>query len=406
MKSEYILLSFIALAMAIYPVYMFQAFALSPSFPRQQIEDGDGDWYWFSQATEGKEKRSISTEDMENLTGDIIGDIRSVSYVSDGKTLNVTFWLTSPFDNIPPPKDHRPSYNVVIDPNPEVGSNSGYISRMTWDNDIKRWITIFGETSGETPNEQIRVLETNNYTAFNKSSNTTDDLFEPGRGYNVFLSVNLASLNYPTNYRMIFYISDWLESEDPSRPLIGQFTGIRVFDYTNTVHLPSPQFTIFASPVSTNITQGENKNIRIGIQSLQPVASFRNDQPNIKFFSNNTDGIKFDFAPSQATIVPFTKTATSELNIHVPKNAIADVHTIPIFATVSFPSEFFGNPSENITTSLDLTIAVKEPLPWYEILRQGLSDWTEPLTVIPTTIVSIITGLLGLGIGTKLKKKK
>jgi hypothetical protein len=91
----------------------------SPSFVRQEIIDSSGDWiFWKGSSSSPSNKTQLNThegnivevEKADNPSECEIGkdgnyipppDIQSVSYISDGKKLNATVWLTSPFEEPP-----------------------------------------------------------------------------------------------------------------------------------------------------------------------------------------------------------------------------------------------------------------------------------------------------------------
>ena len=95
------------------PTIVQQSFANSPSFVRQEIIDAPYDWFfWRGSSNESSQVYSHDgnlvevgkAKDMpECKTGKefVSPDIRSVSYISNGKTLNATVWLTSPFEEPP-----------------------------------------------------------------------------------------------------------------------------------------------------------------------------------------------------------------------------------------------------------------------------------------------------------------
>ena len=91
-------------------------FAESPSFVRQEIIDDSGDWNFWSGPSDSSNKIQRDTQsgnivevDRANSSeqcqisddNNLSPDIQSVSYVSDGKTLNATVWLTSQFEEPP-----------------------------------------------------------------------------------------------------------------------------------------------------------------------------------------------------------------------------------------------------------------------------------------------------------------
>jgi hypothetical protein len=75
----------------------------APSFTLREITDPISDWILSKGALLKSSKGNSST------------DISSVSYSSNGKTLNATLWLSSPFDN--KPASHVINYGLIIDTN-------------------------------------------------------------------------------------------------------------------------------------------------------------------------------------------------------------------------------------------------------------------------------------------------
>jgi hypothetical protein len=95
------------------PGMVQMVFAQSPSFVRQEIIDDSSDWLFWKGASSNKIQLNIHDGNMvevdradgssecgidENF---IAPDIQSVSYVSDGKNLTATVWLTSQFKEPP-----------------------------------------------------------------------------------------------------------------------------------------------------------------------------------------------------------------------------------------------------------------------------------------------------------------
>ena len=89
-----------------------QVNADSPSFVRQEIKDGKEDWELWKGSVDTfnittHDDNSVSLDMASNLSdckvnGRFISpDIESISYMSDGKTLNGTIWLTAPFRESP-----------------------------------------------------------------------------------------------------------------------------------------------------------------------------------------------------------------------------------------------------------------------------------------------------------------
>jgi hypothetical protein len=100
-------------------------YADSPLFVRQEVKDGKEDWeLWkgslhsFNITTHNG--NPVSLDMAKNLSyckinGKFISpDIESISYMSDGKTLNGTIWLTGPFRE-PPVNDTIDTYQEAMD---------------------------------------------------------------------------------------------------------------------------------------------------------------------------------------------------------------------------------------------------------------------------------------------------
>lgn len=98
---------------------LFQnVFAASPSFPRQEITNPLGHWSFmkepFNETTlrthNGTQLRIETAKNILECKMDNgsfpFPDIKSVTFISDGKTLNSTVWLTSPIRE-PPLNDTR-----------------------------------------------------------------------------------------------------------------------------------------------------------------------------------------------------------------------------------------------------------------------------------------------------------
>src|SRR5919109_4883300 len=87
----------------------------SPSFVRQEINDGTNDWIL---ATSNKLLEAQNVSECAEWNPSLkqysfpSPDIQSVSYISDGKTLNATLWLSDKFAKTPLPiKDSQGSSN-------------------------------------------------------------------------------------------------------------------------------------------------------------------------------------------------------------------------------------------------------------------------------------------------------
>jgi hypothetical protein len=358
--------------------------ALSPSFIRHEVIDSGNDWIY---------SRALPTQVMQKIfANNTIGRIESVTYISDGKTLNATFWLSSPFNMIKP-FNHSPSYCMLIDADDDLKTGllgEDYRSCIIWFADINEWRWIFAELSA---NNEQRVLDRKvNYTGF----------FEKRNPNHISLSVDLSKMNYPSQYRIIFFMDDEITYPNHTQPSQTNST-LKISDYVNTVLIPPPRFTLSTSPSSIEMRQGEQKKIQLQINSTNPFGNVKDIEPHVRLYgANQTDGIKLNFNPD-VLYMPADGLATSELQIYVPPNATTRPHTFIITANISFPTQFFGQRTESITQTTAPTITVLDSLTISQQYRNWLSEWFNPLTGAYSTVSTIINGILGWMV---LKKKK
>jgi hypothetical protein len=125
-KVPYIMLNMMLIVglQLYHPLLYKQSYSESPSFVRQEIKDAKEDWQLWNGALHSfnvttHDGKSV-TIDMANKMSDckingqfISPDIESVSYKSDGKTLDGTIWLTAPFME-PPINDTIDTYQEEL----------------------------------------------------------------------------------------------------------------------------------------------------------------------------------------------------------------------------------------------------------------------------------------------------
>lgn len=112
-KSRSLTMLVLTIVVLVYQPVTEEIFSLSPAFERQEIKDVAGDWYLEPAAPtnvmevqdhDGKifhVKVATNISQCRDTDGFPFPDIAGVSYFSDGKSLNGTYWLTSPI--IEPP---------------------------------------------------------------------------------------------------------------------------------------------------------------------------------------------------------------------------------------------------------------------------------------------------------------
>ena len=139
-------------------------------------------------------------------------------------------------------------------------------------------------------------------------------------------SLNLSKLNFPDQYSLVFFVADSYESRNNN-------CSITLFDMTDEVHIPPPDFTFLTTPVSVSLRPGENQNMELLIKN-------NNSKLNsfVVLFTNETKGVNVDFIPNM-TSVPHSPLATSLMKIEAEKSAIPRPYTVAINANFTFPTE-------------------------------------------------------------------
>lgn len=389
------------------------SFATSPSFVRQEIYDGDQEWTFYNITEKGK-PQTFDRDDMGELTGSFVGHINSVSYVSDGETFNTTFFLSTPFNNTINSKlNNTPAYYVYIDSdlNSKTGYNGiDYIQGLIWDEKTKSWKVQLNETSYKPTrlNKVQRVIDEYNYTQNTKGNNY------------VFLSLNLKLLNYPPQYRIIFFAQDDITNKTSGK-IEHIFDSIRLFDSLNTVIIPSPEFKISTTPSEIKLSNIVNsRSVDITMNSTKSFSSLHGLLPQINFETNypcSSDGkiksnykISLCFTPNPVNISSDGFGFTSS-TIKISPALSEGTQIIPITANISYPSDSLlsplnnaePNPIQKIKQIIYLSIVVESPL---EQFKDWLDDILNPIAAGVTTIIGVTTAIVGALAGLKIRKKK
>lgn len=294
--------------------------ASSPSFELQELINENRQWVQtYGNSTEGL-KTSYT-------------DILSVNYISDGKTLNTTFWLYSGFSNssaaydeiynTSDPYDNQSSaklsYGILIDA--DANTKTGY-NGADYD--------FYAELSEGKLNVYLyQLASTGGYKLVGSKSNLTISLAESpvGPGY-INLNLDLTSISSPSEYNLLFYSAESLGSNE-------------VRQFTNWVTIPPPSLEISTSPNDITIRQGEEQMIPARIKST---SGFSNDVINI------TLGVTNNFNSKYNDYVVGSSFNSSEFDVHiqrnqpplikigVPKQTPLGIYTIPLIVTIREPS--------------------------------------------------------------------
>jgi hypothetical protein len=373
----------------------YASFAISPSFVRQEIQDGHKDLLEIDDSNYTITK--VNVTDINKKIFNTI-DIDRVSYFSDAKFLNATIWLSPPYLSnqfLSRPLD----FGILVDvnPNPAIGVGGvnyhkeiSYPPPMDLPNKTKSvWSENTHEALSYGPHRYLKPFEHNyNYT----------QLIQHGTFY-LPLSLDLSTLNFPEQYKVMFYT------------LSADKEGNRILDITSWIDIPPPKFNFSSSSNSIiEIRPGETKNIGLILKSsfgsLPPkVNSFTTigNQTGIKVFSSED---KFD--DSTNSLKP------TQFNIVISSDTQPGEYIIPIKANISsgspIASEFLGainygsyiQPESSFNTVADSSIRVLEPLTFTQWFKEGWDTYG--------SIISLVGGGFTAGLATlvfdRLKNKR
>lgn len=402
---------------------MENAFSIM-SFSRQEIVDGIDDWTLFNVplgtgfkiATENGNFRILEYEDSFSSCRkaryfDSVQyhfhppDIKSVSYLSDGNTLNVTLWLSSTYRNpaanasawlsqdVRDSPWYRTNYLVsVIVQGAYDLEGPDYALGYSWDALNNTWSRTVAEVS---PSGDIVNLEAKNgYDIFLNGNNSRN---------HINFSLDLSRLNYPQQYALVFSAFDYFVKDGRVCALV---------DITSRVHIPPPSFDLSATPSSIELRPGEEKNIKLELQSqsdIQAQVHFALDRNAI-----SPQEIIPELTADEISIAPYGLVA-SNLKVHALDGIDTGSYTLPIVASLDIEtvattrraSEFIANlQSENLNETSYFTITVLPPLTMEQNLDLFLKQWILPVSGIWTFLAGVGAVIVPLIIRIYRKKNR
>ena len=311
-----------------------KAFAASPAFDQVLIPDKKpvsqrNDWV----QTYGNDSTHLRS-DHANLL--------AVDYFSDGKTLDITFWLASNSENASiysqPLKKIRYGVLIAIVSLPQ---NSGYNGAN---------YNFYVEAVNGKWSEYLYQLSSTGTSALIESKiNHTESFGGPkiGPGY-VKLRLNLNSINSPSNYGLSFYTAESFKSSE-------------VRDFTGWVAVPPPTIDILTHPKDIVIRQGEK------IIPAEIETPFSNNVTSITF-DNGTDFSSSGLSVSTQRIQP------PLFKVEVSPQSPLGVYTIPFEASLLIQTTSSTSPmfNDTVTGFVDPEFQVSKKYPTIgDITRSG-----------------------------------
>jgi hypothetical protein len=320
----FMLLLLLLLLLVSYSLF-HKAFAASPAFDEVLISD--------------KENRNLSEwvqtygNDSSHLKSGYT-NILAVDYLSDGKTLDATYWLASDSENAStynqPLKKIRYGMLIAIVSLPQ---NSGY-NGANYDYYIE---AVNGKWS-----EYLYQLSSTGVRELIKSKiNYTEPFGGPtiGPGY-VKLRLDLGSINYPSKYGLVFYTAESFKSNE-------------VRDFTTWIAIPPAIIDVLTHPKNIVIRQGEKQLVPAEIETP---------------FSNNVTRISFDRGTaftSNGLNVSIQGIHPPLFKVEVSPQAPVGVYTVPFVASILVQTTSSTSPKFNDTAtgSVDPEFQVSKKYP-------------------------------------------
>ena len=334
-----------------------KAFAASPAFDQVLIPDKEA-------SSQGDDWVQTYGNDSTNLRSDH-ANLLAVDYNSDGKTLNVTFWLASNLENASiysqPLKKIRYGVLIAIVSMPQ---NSGYNGAN---------YNFYVEAVDGKWSEYLYQLSSTGTSALVESKiNHTESFGGPivGPGY-VKLRLDLNSINSPSNYGLSFYTSESLKSSE-------------VRDFTGWVAVPPATIDMLTHPKDIVIRQGEK--ILIPAEMETP-------------FSNTVTRITFDNGTgfgSSGLSVSTQRVQPPLFKVEVSPQSPLGVYTIPFMASLLIQTTSSTSPMFNDTVNgfvdPEFQVSKKYPTIGYITGPANLTiDVIPPLTVNETFMAFWVT---------------
>jgi hypothetical protein len=323
----------------LYSSYFDRVVALSPSFPREEIRDRPFDW------------RDIDKQE-GTLEGSPYTDIRRVNYFSDGRYLNATLWLRGALNASA--YGEQMSYGTFIDGDSRTETGwQGVDYQIEISRQNGTWMSTVAEFSSLG---DIRILD-------NERINSTD--LSKNIGNYIPLSIDLSREVFPEKYKVIFYAGEVKRGYDNS-------STVRTMDFTNWVHIPTPEFVIGSRPNTIDLRPGEEKTFVVNVNSTTGF------EPLVRLSAINLTGIELKFQHNQLHL-PSYGLQTVALKIKVAENATARPYSLNLFANATFPSESLINSPSSAEVQQEFILPQENE----EISKQAILgiDVLPPLTI-------------------------
>jgi hypothetical protein len=324
LTSIHIIFILLFLLILLISFFLFnKALAASPVFDQNFITD---------------EKISNQRNDWVQTFGNDSSHLRSeytnllaVDYLSDGKTLDTTFWLASNLENAStysqPLKRVRYGMLIAIASLPPTSGYNGADYNFYIEAVDGKWSEYLYQLSS-TGSSALIESKINYTESFNGTT--------IGPGY-VKLRLDLNSIKYPTAYGLSFYTAESYKSNE-------------VRDFTSWIAIPPATIDILTHPANIVVRQGEKYLIPAEV-----------DTP----FSNNVTSITFDNGTdfsSNGLHISTPRIQPPLFNVEVSPQTPIGVYTIPFVASMIIATTYSTSPTSTpATATVDTVTEVLDP---------------------------------------------
>jgi hypothetical protein len=285
-------------------------FADSPSFSTNTVTDAKND---------ATTTPLIGEPECNNLLQwpNSIPDIRSVTYNSDGKFLNLTMWFSSPEKRTPSLDSTVYTVGLGFLPGNGTHLTTDHFLSVHWGSPFKKsWMMDFNQISG---NDSKVIYQDLNYTELFDTSQLP--FVNKTHSNHINLFIDLKKLSYPQEYFLIPIIAD-MQLENNG--LCGLFDVI-----DRIIIVPKSDPRIFLSENPVYMYNGHEKTVQLKINSSTlERADIIIDMPK------EIEGISTELVPHSITVGP-GEAGFSDLNLKA--NSEPKLYSIPIQGTVSYP---------------------------------------------------------------------
>ena len=319
-------------------------------------------------------------------TGSNYTDMLTVSYFSDGKTLEATYWLKGRF--VPHP-ENLVSYMMLIDAdfNEATGINGiDFGSRISYDNGV--WMKETIEWSSLQNMYLDRVIDSQkNYQGF----------FDEDKHF-VSLSIDLEKIGSPEKYRVLFSTSEREKPDDSSTER---------FDYSHWVIIPPPVFTFSTEPEDVSIRQGEIKTINLIVKATPPVEYNANFIPKKSFEDMTVEFLEEEIAlvggsgsiPLKINVsdTAMLKPRTIDIAAYIKTfiKPISEIDRIDVDTNSIIPSSIGSRALEKpLINSYSFMVVVEQKLGVGEQMWQIINPWENSINLLLPVAVAV-GGLAG-----------